>query len=88
MSLEHELAARVQNVLPGTHVSTYSRTDRDELVVSYFIPGYAIAALRGPIEVVRAICQCNPAPAMRALERQRQARMRMAIGKFKLGRSR
>lgn len=88
MSLERELAVRVQSVLPGTHVSTFNRTDRDELVVSYFIPGYAIAALREPIEVVHAICRCNPAPAMRALERQRQSRMRMAIGKFKLGRSR
>lgn len=85
--LARELAGRVSGVLPGTRVVlTHSRYD--ELVISYLIPGRAIATLREPVGVVRAICQCNPAPAMQALEKQRRDRMRMAIGRFRLGRSR
>ena len=86
--LQRELAARISHVLPGTIVHTYTVPGRDELVISYVIRAEAIVALRGPAKTVRALCQCDPVPGLRLLERQRQARMRMAIGRFKLGRSR
>jgi hypothetical protein len=87
-ALQRELLGRIKHVLPGTIVRSYSDPGRDELIISYVIRSEALTALRGPAEVVRALCQCDPLPELKALERQRQARMRMAIAKFKLGRSR